>query len=191
MRYAILVLVAAGLALGVFFLWPDPDQGDPTPTQAVTTTTTTEDPASTTSTGASETTTSTVESLVVTTVEEAEEILRELWFGWFEGIYNEDEERIREVVILDESVETAKESFGVEFQAAPKPADISFRATEVLRSDVECVAVWTTLVLTSFREGESSAVEVLRWTQDGWKRLSTWAFKDDLWEADCESSLRS
>jgi hypothetical protein len=132
-----------------------------------------------------------VDSHVVTTVEEAEEILRELWFGWFEGIYNQDEDRIREVVVLEQTVETAKESFGVEFDRAPRREDVGFADTNILHSDNSCLVVWTVLQLSGFREGSSDGVEVIRWTDDGWKSLSTWSREEDLWESDCESSLSS
>ena len=111
---------------------------------------------------------------MVTSVEEAEEILRELWFGWFEGIYNQNEDRIREVVVLEETVETAKESFGVEFLAAPRADDLAFGETEILRSDEECLAVWTVLQVSGFRVGESGGV---RDSSMDWRRLEN---ADDL-----------
>ncbi|MGH8950519.1 MAG: hypothetical protein ACRDX9_03750, partial [Acidimicrobiia bacterium] len=94
-RRLIAGLIVVGLAVGIWALWPR-GESDPTPTTlpiAVETTTTTQ---VTTTTSAATTTTD--GSHVVTTVEEAEAILRDLWFGWFEGIYNQDEDRIREVV---------------------------------------------------------------------------------------------
>jgi hypothetical protein len=190
MRRVIAALIVAGLAVGVLVLWPRPvaeENVDPealestTTTSAVVTTITTTGTTSTTGEG----------SHVVETVDEAEEILRELWFGWFEGIYNQDEDRIREVVVLEETVETAKESFGIEFLAPPQRSDISFDETEILRSDEDCLAVWTVLVLSGFREGSSGGVEVVRRTSEGWKRLSSWKYRQDLWEADCESTLLS
>ena len=191
MRRIVGVLIAIALGIGVFLLWPRSSDDPPANTEAMATSTTTTaaGPTSTTSTVQSTSTTG-VESHVVETVEEAEEILRELWFGWFEGIYNQDEEQIREVVVLEETVETARESFGIEFERAPTPSDISFSDSEVLRSDEMCLAVWTVLELSGFREGSSSGVEILRWTDGKWKSLTTWTNRDDLWEADCESSLQ-
>lgn len=192
MRRVIAALIVVGLATGVFLLWPreTPDDPDVTLVRPTTSTTSTTVPDTTTTTvPTATTTTSPPESNVVETVEEAEEILRELWFGWFEGIYNQDEERIREVVVLEETVETARESFGVEFERAPEPSDISFTETEILRSDEECLAVWTVLTTSGFRDGSSGGVEVLRQTETGWKSLSTWTNPGDLWEADCESIL--
>src|SRR3990172_2759115 len=87
-------LIVVGLAIGVWALWPrgEPDPSPTTTVNAVASTTTTTTVANLT------TTSTTAESHVVTTVEEAEAVLRQLWLGWFEGIYNQDEERIREVV---------------------------------------------------------------------------------------------
>jgi hypothetical protein len=192
MRRVIAALVVVGLAIAVVVLWPRSDDVNTAGEVTTTTSTSTTAPDSTTTTSTTVATTSTTSVLddhVVETVEEAEAILRELWFGWFEGIYNEDEERIREVVVLEETVETAKESFGVAFERAPEPEDITFEDTQLLRSDEECLAVHTTLVLTGFREGVSEGVEILRWTHNGWKSLSTWGNPNDLWEADCDSSL--
>jgi len=193
MRRVIAALVVVGLAVGVVLLWPGETTEETPSTLAGPTTTastsTTTPPSTSTTTTVSESTTTTTDSHVVETVEEAEAILRELWFGWFEGIYNEDEERIREVVVLEETVETAKESFGVEFARAPRPEDITFGSTEILRSDDTCLAVWTTLMTSGFREGSSDGVEILRWTSEGWKSISTWTNRNDLWEADCDSSL--
>ena len=93
-RWLIAGALAAGLAVGVWALWPE---GEPAPssTTIAAIDTSTSSSMATTTTGSSSTT---LAPQVVTTVEEAEAILAALWFGWFEGIYNQDEARIREVV---------------------------------------------------------------------------------------------
>jgi hypothetical protein len=88
-------------------------------------------------------------------------------------------------------VASAKESFGVEFIREPHLDDISFRASELLRSDGECVALWTIMELSGFREGEAQNVHVLRWTDGRWQMLSSWLYREDIWESDCESVLPS
>ena len=195
MRRVIAALVVVGLAVAVVLLWPRATMDDTPATLAgpttTTSTSTTAPPTSTTTTVPNSTTT-TADSHVVETVEEAEAILRELWFGWFEGIYNEDEDRIREVVVLEETVETAKESFGTSpFEARPQSDDIGFNGTEILRSDEECLVIWTAMSLSSFRDGSSEAVHVLRRFEGEWRRLSLWTFREDLWDMDCESQLFS
>lgn len=193
MRWVIAALVVVGLAVGVVLAWPSGTDSPPvTLADAATTTSTSLPPDTTTSVADTTTTADDGEtSHVVETVEEAEEILRELWFGWFEGIYNEDEDRIREVVVLEETVDTAQQSFGSDFSAEPEPDDISFEETEILRSDDECLAIWTEMVLEGFREGRSGSVHVLRMAEGDWQRLSLWRFREDLWAADCESQLPS
>lgn len=192
MRRVIAALVVLGLAVAVIVLWPSPTAEIPPDTLAGATTTTTSTSLATTTTSPATTTTAgDDDSHVVETVEEAEEILRELWFGWFEGIYNQDEDRIREVVVLEETVATARESFGIEFEREPRQTDIGFLETEILRSDAECLAVWAVMELSGFREGTSDGVYVIRRIERRWARLSTWIERADLWEADCESTLPS
>ena len=100
MSRGIAVAVVAGLAIAIVLLWPgSTDDGPPVavpPSTTVSTTTPTTPPAP--SVPESTSTTAGPDEHVVETVEEAETILRELWFGWFEGIYHQDEQRIREVV---------------------------------------------------------------------------------------------
>jgi hypothetical protein len=124
-------------------------------------------------------------------VEEAEEILRDLWFGWFEGIYNQDEARIREVVGTQAMLDAAVESFGAPFTAEPTLNGVLLSESELLRSDENCLVLWSTIDVSAFRgEGShSQMVTVTRWAGDSWKLATTWAHKEDLWEADCESAL--
>ena len=195
MRRVISVLVVVGLALAVVLLWANRG-GDPTPgtdAQATSTTsqpTTTTVPAETT-TPADTTTSSPTEVEVVETVEQAEAILATHYFIWFDGIYREDLDRIRQIVILDSQVEAAEAQFGqMEFTAQPKVDAIQFLGTELLRSDSECLAIWSE-ISAGFRPGSSSGVVIFRWVDSQWKFLSSWQSPDDLWEEDCESSLES
>lgn len=187
-------LIVVGLAVGIWALWPR-DDSDPSPTTTPTAVETTATiPRTTTTTTVVTTsvvTTSTAATHVVATVEEAEEILRDLWFGWFEGIYNQDEARIREVVGTQAMLEAAREAFGASFTEAPTRDGVLLSQSELLRSDEDCLVAWSTIDVSSFR-GESSdsqMVTVMRWVDDTWKLATTWALKEDLWDADCESQL--
>lgn len=187
-------LIVVGLAVGIWALWPR-DDSDPSPTTTPTAVETTATiPRTTTTTSVVTTsfvTTSTAATHVVATVEEAEEILRDLWFGWFEGIYNQDEARIREVVGTQAMLEAAREAFGASFTEAPTRDGVLLSQSELLRSDEDCLVAWSTIDVSSFR-GESSdsqMVTVMRWVDDTWKLATTWALKEDLWDADCESQL--
>ena len=189
-RRVIAGIIAIGLGLGIWALWP---RGDTTPTTTgppVAGPTTTSRLNSTTSLPPVDTsTTRTTASHVVETVEEAEEILRELWFGWFEGIYNQDEDRIREVVATEELLLAAREAFGsMEFSTPPVLSGITLPDLEILRTDDGCLATWSE-IQASFREGSSSGVYIIRWRGDHWAIASVWAYKEDLWDADCETPL--
>lgn len=189
MRRMIVVLIAVALAVGVFVFWPRSDD-DPSATVAeATTTTTTEPPAATTS-PSSPSTSLGDGSHVVETEAEAEEILRDLWFGWFEGIYNQDEERIREVVATQHQLNLAREQFGtMEFATQPQPSDIQYSDTQILLANEQCTAISTNATFTGFRTGTTSDVHILRWDDNRWKFFSLWTFEEDLWEPDCEASL--
>ena len=187
-------LIVVGLAVGIWALWPKAGS-DPTPTTmpvAVETTTTTTMAASTTSSPTTSSTT-TGGSHVVTTVEEAEEILRSLWLGWFEGIYNQDEDRIREVVGTQTMLDAARAAFeAVAFVQTPTADGVEFIEFEILFSSETCLVVWSRSDATFLAPGDPrEGVDVLRWFDQQWLLASTWALREDLWEADCEAELES
>jgi hypothetical protein len=182
-------LVVIGLAVGVWTVWPRDDSG-PTATSATTTSTTsTTDTETTTTTVASTTTTGPPEAGIIDTVEEAEAVLTELWFGWFEGIYNQDVDRIKEVVASQARLDSAVSAFSeMEFDSVPTRSGIHVSDIEMLRADDDCTAVWAHLEV-SFRGGASQSVQILRVVDGQWKSVSSWVSKDDLWEMDCDSQL--
>lgn len=196
MRWIIGVLIALALVAGVIAFWPRADSDASRVTGAVgsmTTTTTSTTPTSTPTTRPPQTTTSSDEgSHVVETVEEAEDILRELWFGWFEGIYNQDEDRIREVVATDGFLAAGLDAFGtLEFISPPTRTGMKFRKLEILIADEQCLAVWSTTAPAYLDiETSRSGVEVLRRTETGWRFMSAWKLKGDLWQGDCEAELQ-
>jgi hypothetical protein len=130
---------------------------------------------------------------VVATVENAEAILRNLWFGWFEGIYNQDEARIREVVGTQSMLDAAREQFGVmAFSAPPSAEALTIEQLAILRSDDGCLVVWVTGGAPFIDAPSNSvmSVEVMRWSRESWVLVSTWRNREDLWEADCEGQLQ-
>ena len=187
-------LIVVGLAVGIWALWPREDS---------TTTTTTPpgavEPTSTSSVAMSTTTievttSSGSDTHVVTTVEEAQEILRQLWFGWFEGIYNQDEERIKEVVGTQAMLDSARGAFGtLRFASPPSEDEIRFADIEILRADASCLALWISgeVGFVDVETPSVTSVEGARWTGTSWVLVSTWRYRDDIWEADCEGDLES
>jgi hypothetical protein len=191
MRRIVVVLIAIALGIGVFALWPRASDDPPVVTEAAGTSTTVTTAATSTTSTLATTSSSATGGHVVETVEEAEEILRELWFGWFEGIYNQDEERIREVVATQQMLDAAKQAFGASFDNQPSRDGISLDI-EILRSDADCLVTFGALDVSTFRgEGAvSESVQVLRNIDDEWRFATSWVHRDDLWEADCDSELQ-
>jgi hypothetical protein len=182
-------LILVGLAVGIWALWPR-ENSDPSPTTvpvAVETTTTTLLPTTTTTLP---TTSTTADTHVVATVEEAEEILRALWYGWFEGIYNQDEDRIREVVGSSNQIEAAVAQFGqLEVTRPPAASDFAFSGTEILEASPTCTAIWTEMSATGFGAPAVEGVHVFRWSEGKWLFISLWTHQDDLWEGDCAAEF--
>ena len=182
-------LIVVGLAVGIWALWPR-ENSDPSPTTVPIAGETTTTALLTTTTTAPPTTSTTEDTHVVATVAEAEEILRALWFGWFEGIYNQDEDRILEVVGTQAMLESAQDQFGVmEFDRAPRAIDLTYSDLEILRADESCLVVWTTTRVSGFNEATTTDVHVLRTRDDSWVLASLWREKNDLWDTDCEFQL--
>lgn len=188
MRRVIPVLAVVLLVAAVWFFWPDDADSPTTTTPEASGSTSTTSPPDPTTTGVTPTTTD--GSHVVETVGEAEAILRELWFGWFEGIYNQDEDRIREVVASELMLTTAQAAFGAAFVEEPTAEAIRLDL-ELLHSDEECLVTWGELDVTPFRgpEAIASSVQVLRWVEGSWRFFTSWANRNDLWEADCDAQL--
>ncbi len=120
-RWLIAGLLVVGLAIGVWMVWPDEEPSSSSNTTIAAVDTSTSSAPADSSTTTTEPTSTTTSADVVTTVEQAEEILAALWFGWFEGIYNQDEARIREVVGSQTALDNAMSQFGVmEFRRLPR-----------------------------------------------------------------------
>jgi hypothetical protein len=187
------VMLVVGLGIGIWYFWPSGDEASTTTTSVAALAPTTASPPASTTTSEFTTTTSTtvVESHVVVTVAEAEAILRELWFGWFEGIYNQDEDRIREVVATEDFVQAAVAAFDtLRFDAQPQRNGIRFDAIEILRSDEGCLVIWSDSDAEFLLPGPArTGVDVIRLVNSEWVILSSWSHRDDLWEADCDAAL--
>jgi hypothetical protein len=186
-------LIVIVLAFGVWIVWP---RGEPEPSSTLSaddSSTNSTTSMATSQTTPTETTTTTEPVVaVIETVEQAEDLLRVLWLGWFEGIYNQDEDRIKEVVASQSHLDSARAAFGVAtFSEAPTSGQILLSDTEILFSDAKCVVIWSNVDVTGFRGdgATTTTVEVIRLDAGVWKFVGSWRNKGDLWEQDCESQL--
>lgn len=177
-------LVVIVLAFGVWIVWPRGGLETSSTTSAGNTSTT----ITPTTTPPTTTTTEPVAE-VIETAEQAEDLLRKFWFGWFEGIYNQDEDRIKEVVAGQRLFENAVNQFGsMEFNGPPIASALGFGGTEILRADADCTAIWS-ITSVPFRDGDTAGAVVFREVEGTWRVASIWANKNDLWEQDCDAQL--
>jgi hypothetical protein len=65
---------------------------------------------------------------------------------------------------------------------------IHLSEVELLHADLQCTVIWAHLTV-DFRAGDSKSVQVFRITDGGWKTVSSWVNKGDLWESDCDAQL--
>jgi hypothetical protein len=187
-------LIVVGLAVGIWVLWPW-DDAVPTPTTVPTATESSTTVMSTTTTPTTLPVTSTTSSTgthVVTTVEEAEAVLRELIYRRLLGIYNEDRRGLAEIAASQAALDSAVEAFGqIRFLTEPFPEGVQLSNAEMIRGDQACLAIWAEVDVSAFQgEGAvSSAVVVLRNVDGSWRWASVWQHREDLWEADCDAQL--
>lgn len=185
---ALMVAVWAALSSGA----DDP----PASTGVTTTTVTTTSVPETTATTSAPTTSTTVTSVPDTTVnpearvEEVRLILQDLWFGWFDAIYHNDEEAVREVVATEASIQNFRDAVPqLGADRPPQPDDIVVDGVEILMETPECLVVFSELDLSSWRgeEAVTSGVDVLWDFGDTWRKATRWTNRGDLWQNDCIS----
>lgn len=200
-RLALSLGVIAALAVAV---WAALSSGDEEP--PATTTASTATPATVTTLPSTTTTapTSTVTTLATTSstaapdttvspearLEEVRLILEDLYYRWFDAIYRNDEEAVREVIATEDRLEAFQEmAANHSYPSAPDPAQIRTKDVEILEDSPDCLVVHSTLDLTEWLgEGmTSSGVDVLWPHTDGWRRATLWAHPQDLWRTDCEA----
>jgi hypothetical protein len=87
-------------------------------------------------------------------------------------------------------VQAGVEQFGaMEFESPPTSEGIQFTDTEILLSDETCLAVWSNVDASAIVGAQNDGVHVFVSDGDDWFFISQWAFRDDLWENDCQSQL--
>lgn len=152
--------------------------------------TTTVAPTSTTTTPTTtpaETTATTVDAEA--RAEEVRLILQDLYFRWFDAIYRNDEEAVREIAATQNNLDDFRNAIEeMDLPSAPDPGDIQIHDVEVLRWDESCLVVYSVLDLSNWRgDGAiSEGVDVLLPVEGEWRLGTAWGNKSDLWQQDCE-----
>ena len=167
-------------------IWRDRSTPGPTTTLLASPTTTTS-VAITTTTAAATTTTSEDARIA-----EVEQILTDLWFGWFDAIYRRDADDLWEVVAT-----TSKHQAGLramdtlQFSSPPSRSEIEVSVEEILLDRSDCLVPFGTTTAAFIQDGTVEGLEVL-WPdlRYGWRMATSWVFPDDLWQADCDEVVR-
>lgn len=169
---------------------PSPSTTAPTSTSAPPTSTT----VASTSTTSAPTTSTTAPPTSTTTdegarVEEVRLILEDLYFRWFQAIYNNDEEAVRDVIATQNNLSDFRSAVeNLELPRSPELGDITVRDINLLRDDPDCLVAEFVLDLSSWRgEGMvTEGVDVLLRVGQEWRFGTSWESANDLWQEDCE-----
>ena len=125
---------------------------------------------------------------------EVEELLRGLWFGWFDAIYRKDPDSLWEVVATTRFHKAAVAAMDSKvFIAPPSTNTVQIPSAEILLDTKECLVVWHEVDLTAFLgQGGSSEVVSVLWPDDryGFRFATDWQFRNDLWRSDCDNLER-
>ena len=141
----------------------------------------------------------TTEATTVTTsaeqrLAEVEEMLRDLWFGWFDAIYRKDPDALWEVVATTRSHDAGIAAMDtMRFIAPPTPEGVIIEHLKVLLDRSDCLVVDQTLNFSTFRGPGAigSTVSVLWPNKSNRFRFATdWQLPDDLWLQDCDNLVR-
>jgi hypothetical protein len=189
-RWVIAVGIVAGTAAVLLTALNNDSDGPPETTTTMTTSTTSSTLASVTTTTEPITSVTTQEQRLA----EVEELLQDLWFGWFDAIYRKDEEALwRVVATADKHAEGVSAMAFASFESVPTRQGVVVRSLEILLDRPDCLVVFSELDVTEFRgEGAtSSGVDVL-WPDPryGWRQATSWINRNDIWLHDCDNLER-
>ena len=181
-RFGLAAVVIAALAA---VAWAALQPNTPPATTTTTTTATTTTATTSTTTTLPDTTT-TVDPQA--RLREVEAILTDLYYRWFDAIYRNDEEAVREAVATINNLEDFRRAMStMEFLKEPTAEGVVVTQVEILLDEPTCLVVFSTLDVQAFRgEGAiTSGVDVLLPVKGSWKLGTTWERKTDLWQQDC------
>lgn len=174
-------------------IWRDRSTPGPTTTLLASPTTTTEQASTTllvsTTVDASTTSTTAAEQREA----EVEQILTDLWFGWFDAIYRKDADALWDVVATSSLHQSGVDAMTTaSFDAGPEAGDLDVHVEGILLDREDCLVVHNTISMP-FLEGAPTNTSVkVMWPDPnrGWRFATSWLFPGDLWEADCDDIVR-
>jgi hypothetical protein len=182
-------MIGVMLAALVWSLVSDGDS-DPeaVPTTQITVAPTTTTTGPTTTTTVAETTTTSLDPDA--RVAEVSRILEDLWIGWYDAIFREDESSLAEIVAVRLLYDDAVNAMGsAEFLAPPSDDTVAVSVYSILLDRPDCLVVHFQRDLRGIlgEEAQRDGVQVLWPREDGAYRLARlWTNPGDLWQDDCD-----
>lgn len=144
----------------------------------------------TTTTAAATTTTTTAP---VDRNAEIEEILRDFYYGWFDGLYRHDVDTIDRIAGSDAVLEQGIRGFGrLEFTEVPTRDAVGVDVKNVLLDRADCLVVSADIDFRSFVATDEvmAAVDVYFRVGDGWGRAISYKYEQELWLVACDHMSR-
>ncbi|MEX1044398.1 MAG: hypothetical protein WD020_07135 [Acidimicrobiia bacterium] len=137
--------------------------------------------------------TTTTTSVVVDRETEIEEILRDFYFGWFDGIYREDVATLDRVAGSKEVFESGVAAFGKpKFTTEPTRDAVGVKVKNVLLDRPDCLVVSADIDFQSFIDIDRvmPAVDVFFRVGDGWGRAISYQYEKEMWQFACDYMQR-
>jgi hypothetical protein len=154
-------------------------------------------PPPTTTTTTSVVTTTTVPATTTTTVldrtAEVEEIVRDLYFRWFDGVYREDMATIDAIAGTTQVLGWAERAFGkLAFLSEPKRDEILVDVKNILLDRPDCLVVSVDVDYRTFFgvDEPHSTVDVYFRVGDGWGFAVKYKYEREMWQVDCDLMRR-
>jgi hypothetical protein len=124
---------------------------------------------------------------------EVEQILTDLWFGWFDAIYRKDAEALWQVAANENYYTTGIEAMeALDFIDAPDMSAVEVDTQDVLLDREDCLVAFSEIT-ARFIQGSPTSTQVnVLWFDPryGWRFASAWRHSSDLWQADCDEVVR-
>lgn len=182
------VVAVLALTLIVLSVLGDSSSNSTTTTLLAGSTTSTTSPTSTTTTAATTLTTTAEQRLA-----EVEELLGDLWFGWFDAIYRKDPDALWDVVATTPFHEDGVAAMdSMEFIAAPTPSGVVIGDLTILLERPDCLVVDHFVDMSQFRGVVGDNTVRVLWpdASHGFRFATAWQFANDLWLSDCNDLER-
>ena len=182
--------IIAVMLVALVFLLIDGGDDDPVaePSTSIVSTTTSTTKAPTTGTRNPATTTTSLDPDA--RMAEVEQILTDLYVGWYGAVYDKDEGVLVDLVAIQLLYDAAVEAMSTsEFVARPSPETVGVEVMEILLDRSDCLVVYRDLDLSNtLVDAESNAAVQILWPSDTgrYRMARLWSSPSDLWQDDCD-----